>query len=60
MKTEIGTSYADLDVETGVRASLEIITQATPEMNGKFYNIHLPGWEVTNGPNSYPGGEVPW
>ena len=60
LKTDLGSSYADLEVETGVRAVLQLILGVTPEMNGKFLNIHVPGWEKAAGPNQYDGGEVPW
>ena len=56
----MGSSYADLEVETGVQAVLKIILEANPEMNGKFLNIYVPGWEKASGPNQYDGQELPW
>ena len=60
LRTELGSSYADLEVESGVRAVLQLVLGATPAMNGKFLNIHVPGWEKATGLNQYDGGEVPW
>lgn len=60
LKTEMGSSYADLEVETGVEASLKIILEANPKMNGKLMNIHVPDWENAEGPNQYDGRELPW
>ncbi|KAJ5667691.1 Short-chain dehydrogenase/reductase SDR [Penicillium maclennaniae] len=60
LRTDLGSSYADLPVETGAEKVLDIIQKVTPEQNGKFVNIHVPGWEEAEGKNQYPGGEVPW
>ena len=60
LKTDMGSSYADLEVEAGVQAALQLILGANPEMNGKFLNICIPGWEEATGPNQYDGGELPW
>jgi hypothetical protein len=56
----MGSQYADLDVETGVGALKDLVLAATPEMNGKFYNVHVAGWEHAEGGNQYDGAEVPW
>lgn len=56
----MGSEYADLPVEVGVKEFVRIMLQSGPESNGKFFNIHVPGWENAEGPNQYPGGEVPW
>ena len=60
LKTDLGSSYADLEVESGIRAVLQLMSGVTPEMNGKFLNIHVPGWEKAAGLNQYDGGEIPW
>lgn len=51
---------ADLDVATGVGSVKDVILSAGPAENGKFLNIHVPGWENAGGPNQYDGGELPW
>lgn len=45
---------------TGAEATIKIIDSATREMNGKFLNIKVPGWEENPGVNQYDGKEVPW
>ncbi|KAJ5960777.1 Short-chain dehydrogenase/reductase SDR [Penicillium vulpinum] len=60
LRTELGTDRADLPVEIGAEKVLDIIQKATPEQNGKFLNIDVPGWHVREGPNQYDGKEVPW
>ena len=56
----MGSSYADLDVEVGIKEVRRIINEADPGKNGKFMNIHVPGWEKADGPNQYDGAELPW
>lgn len=51
---------ADLPVETGARAVLDVIHKHEKEDNGKFYNVRVPGWEEKEGPNQYDGQIVPW
>lgn len=60
LRTDLGSSYADLPVETGAEKVVDIVKKASPEQNGKFVTIHVPGWEKAEGNNQYPGGEVPW
>ncbi|KAM3478158.1 hypothetical protein MY5147_002319 [Beauveria neobassiana] len=60
LQTDMGSQDADLDVTTGVDALKKLILSATTESNGKFYNIHVPGWEKADGPNQYDGAEIPW
>ncbi|PLB46550.1 putative short chain oxidoreductase [Aspergillus steynii IBT 23096] len=61
LKTEMaGGDFADLPVSTGAEATMHIIDSATREMNGKFLNIKVPGWEENPGVNRYDGKEVPW
>lgn len=61
LRTDMGGGRADLPVETGAEAVLKIILEANhAETNGKFLNIHVPGWEQSNGFNQYDGEEIPW
>ncbi|KAJ9610488.1 hypothetical protein H2200_005265 [Cladophialophora chaetospira] len=60
LKTDMSGDSADLSVEVGAKATLEILFRSTKESNGKFYNIHVPGYENVEGPNRYDGKEVPW
>ncbi|KAL7906504.1 hypothetical protein GGI35DRAFT_482662 [Trichoderma velutinum] len=60
LKTTMGSDIADLDVETGAKATWDIVARADKSYNGKFYNIHVPGWEHNKGANQYDGLEVPW
>jgi len=56
----LGSQNADLEVETGVRAVIDLILKSGPDQNGKFLNIYIPGWESAPGPNQYDGKELPW
>ena len=56
----MGSKDADLEVETGVSAVVDMIIKSGPEQNGKFLNIHIPGWENAPGINQYDGKELPW
>lgn len=60
MRTKLGGDSADLSVEQSSNAVLDIIFRATTADNGKFFNIHIPGWEKAEGLNQYDGAEVPW
>ncbi|KAJ5301269.1 hypothetical protein PENANT_c023G02251 [Penicillium antarcticum] len=63
LRTNLGGSRADLPVETGAEKVMEIIRNATPKQNGKFMNIHLPGWNEGQGAgraDQYDGKEIPW
>ncbi|TQS33359.1 hypothetical protein Golomagni_06303 [Golovinomyces magnicellulatus] len=60
LKTDLGSQYADLDVSVGVEATLKNILGATTKDNGRFLNIHVPGWEKAEGANQYAGGDAPW
>lgn len=59
LKTDLGSSYADLEPAVGVKEVLRIMNETTPKQNGKFLNIHVPGWEEKH-PAYYNGEEVPW
>lgn len=56
----MGSDKADLDVEIGVKAVADLVNKADTSYNGKFYNIHVPGWEHNEGVNQYDGAEIPW
>jgi hypothetical protein len=60
LKTDLGSQDADLPVDVGVKAVLEIVDNATHADNGKFIDIHIPGWSEEGKVNHYLGGEVPW
>ena len=56
----MGTANADLPVSVGAKAVLDRVLGATQEDNGRFANIHVPGWEEASGPNQYDGKSPPW
>ncbi|PTB35751.1 hypothetical protein M441DRAFT_152387 [Trichoderma asperellum CBS 433.97] len=60
LKTDMGSDKADLDVATGVTAVVNLFNKADASYNGKFYNIHVSGWEHNEGVNQYDGAEIPW
>ncbi|KAF9634144.1 Short-chain dehydrogenase/reductase SDR [Lasiodiplodia theobromae] len=60
LRTDLGSSQADLSVEEGAQAALNILMNATPKISGKFFNIHIPGWETKTGFSKYDGSEIPW
>jgi len=60
VKTDLGGEFADLTVEQSVNAILDVVFNSTQANNGKFMNIHVPGWEKSEGINQYNGGEIPW
>ncbi|KAJ5129970.1 Short-chain dehydrogenase/reductase SDR [Penicillium bovifimosum] len=60
LRTDLGGRRAHLSVETGAEKAVEIIQKATPKQNGKFLNIHVPGWEAPEGADQYDGEEIPW
>ncbi|KAE8420032.1 short chain oxidoreductase [Aspergillus pseudocaelatus] len=59
-RTDLGSQNADLPVETGVSAVLDVLKKTGREGNGHFYNVHVPGWENNPGMNQYDGNELPW
>lgn len=59
-RTDLGSQNADLPVETGVSAVLDVLGKTGREGNGHFFNIHVPGWENNPGMNQYDGKELPW
>ncbi|KAM0263894.1 hypothetical protein ACHAQJ_000929 [Trichoderma viride] len=60
VKTDMGSENADLDLKTAVKGIFDLIDKADTSYNGKFYNIHVPGWEHNEGVNQYEGAEIPW
>ncbi|OJJ76668.1 hypothetical protein ASPBRDRAFT_39154 [Aspergillus brasiliensis CBS 101740] len=60
LKTDLGSEDADLPVETGVAAVLDLVLNTGNAVNGRFLNIRVPGWETNPGMNQYDGKELPW
>ncbi|UNI21105.1 hypothetical protein JDV02_007123 [Purpureocillium takamizusanense] len=60
VKTDMGSSHADLDVETSVKATLDIVDRVGAPDTGNFFNIHVPGYENAPELNRYDGGQPPW
>ncbi|RAK95970.1 SDR family oxidoreductase [Aspergillus ibericus CBS 121593] len=60
LRTNDANAHADLSVGTGVEGVLGMVRNAGVEVNGKFLNIHVPGWENNPGFNQYDGKELPW
>lgn len=60
LKTDMGSQSADLDVDVGAKAILDITLNSKPEFNGTFQNIRVAGWEDKEGPNRYDGKQVGW
>ncbi|KAH8692888.1 hypothetical protein BGW36DRAFT_385417 [Talaromyces proteolyticus] len=60
LKTDEANSHADLPVGTGVEKVLENAKKVGQEGNGRFLNIHVPGWEKNPGLHQYDGKDLPW
>ncbi|KAK2763874.1 hypothetical protein FQN54_009492 [Arachnomyces sp. PD_36] len=60
VQTDLGGKSADLTVDQSANSLVDIVLRITTADNGKFVNIHVPGWEETEGLNQYDGAEVPW
>ncbi|MCJ1404072.1 hypothetical protein MMC11_007297 [Xylographa trunciseda] len=60
LQTDLGGDNADLPAETGAKAVLQTLHKAGKKDNGKFLNIHVPGWEKNEGLNQYDGLNPPW
>jgi hypothetical protein len=56
----MGSQDADLPVEVGAAAVVDIIKNADRSFNGKFQNIRVAGWENREGSNVYDGKAPPW
>lgn len=51
---------ADLEVSVGAESVKSWILKVDKSYNGKFVNIHVPGWENVEEPSNYDGKEIPW
>ncbi|KAL8711807.1 MAG: hypothetical protein Q9220_003751 [cf. Caloplaca sp. 1 TL-2023] len=63
LRTDMGSALsanADLLVEEGGKAVLEIVHRDGKESSGRFYNIRVSGWESNEGLNKYDGQSIPW
>lgn len=60
LKTDMGSQNADLEIDVGAADVIRILLASDSKTNGKFLNIHIPGWENAEGPNKYNGEELPW
>ncbi|KAL0263381.1 hypothetical protein SLS55_002361 [Diplodia seriata] len=60
VQTDLGGSTADLTIEQGSKAVTDIVFRVGKEETGKFFNIHVPGWEHAEGINQYDGANPPW
>jgi NAD(P)-dependent dehydrogenase (short-subunit alcohol dehydrogenase family) len=60
LQTDEANAHADLPVGTGVGQILEIAKKTGQEGNGRFLNIHVPGWEDKPGLHQYDGKDLPW
>lgn len=60
LRSNEANAHADLPVETGVERVLDMVRNLGVEVNGRFLNIHVPGWENNPGLNQYDGKELPW
>ncbi|KAL4793056.1 hypothetical protein BDV19DRAFT_367263 [Aspergillus venezuelensis] len=60
LKTDQGGPWADLDADTGAKATLDLLKRPREEVNGKFMNILVSGWEQATGLHKYDGKEIPW
>lgn len=60
IQTDLGGPTADLTVEQGAKATADVVFRVTEKDTGKFFNIHVPGWEEAEGLNQYAGENPPW
>ncbi|KAL4945721.1 hypothetical protein BDV06DRAFT_229930 [Aspergillus oleicola] len=60
LRTDLGTDRADLPVEVGAKEVVRYVKDGGKELNGRFLNIRVPGWEDNQGPNRYDGEDAPW
>lgn len=59
LRTDLVGGHGDFEVAVGVNEVKRIILETTTKQNGRFVNIHVPGWECAV-PGKYDGGELPW
>lgn len=60
VQTDLGGPTADLTIEQGSKAVSDIVFRVGKEDTGKFFNIHVAGWEHAEGINQYDGACPPW
>ncbi|KAL4912650.1 hypothetical protein BDW62DRAFT_216142 [Aspergillus aurantiobrunneus] len=60
LRTDMGGENADLPVETGAQEVVKYLKHDGQELNGRFLNIHIPGWENAPGHNQYDGKDPVW
>jgi hypothetical protein len=61
VKTDLGgKEWADLELDESIKGVIKVILNAGPSQNGKFLNIHVPGWEDKPAEHRYDGKEAPW
>lgn len=51
---------ADLTVEHGAERVLAVLDESTTANNGKFLDIHVPGWDPAGKVSGYLGNDLPW
>jgi len=60
LRTRMGSENADLPVEVGCNAVLDIVDHLKPEDTGKLFEINVPQYGRLPSGNIYAGGEIPW
>jgi len=60
VRTDMGSSAADLSIEEGSNGLVNKITSATMADSGKFFNAKIPTWKGNGGPNTYSGEPMPF
>ncbi|KAL1627203.1 hypothetical protein SLS56_006442 [Neofusicoccum ribis] len=60
IRTDLGTSAADLSPEEGAEATLNVVFRVNSEETGKFFTVRVPGWENKSGHERYDGNCPPW
>ncbi|KAH8834905.1 hypothetical protein DL96DRAFT_1572212 [Flagelloscypha sp. PMI_526] len=59
VKTDMGSENAELTIGQSTTAIYNILSSANRDSNGKFFNVHIPGWKSISA-NHYDGGEFAW
>ncbi|PWY69631.1 hydroxyacyl dehydrogenase [Aspergillus sclerotioniger CBS 115572] len=54
LQTDMGGTDADLTVEEGAKAVVDVVMSADKDCNGRFKNIQVPRWAA------YDGLDIPW
>jgi hypothetical protein len=55
---DMGSQEADLPVEVGSKAIIELAHRVTKDDNRKFLDTHVLGWKNNRGPNDYAGAVI--